>query len=169
MDEDIPETVVASGGIYVWNDGRENPDTFSAVATYKKGFAHVFQAQFGNSFGSHSAIFGKSGTLWADGGEGSEAWTLTPRGGGRGKPAFAEQKLAIPGIPATSSPSDDSKPHFDDWVKAMRSRNPAPNGDITTGFKHSVAVIMAERALREGKKMYWDAKREEILDRPPPV
>jgi hypothetical protein len=29
-----------------------------------------------------------------------------------------------------------------------------------------VAVIMAARAYREGKKLYWDAKNEAILDHP---
>ena len=31
---------------------------------------------------------------------------------------------------------------------------------------HSVALIMATRAYREGKKMYWDPKTETILDHP---
>jgi hypothetical protein len=26
---------------------------------------------------------------------------------------------------------------------------------------------MATRSYREGRKMYWDRKREEIVDRPP--
>jgi hypothetical protein len=30
-----------------------------------------------------------------------------------------------------------------------------------------VAVIMATRAYREGKKMHWDRKNEQILDHPP--
>ena len=47
----------------------------------------------------------------------------------------------------------------------MRNRK-EPNGNIHTGFNHSVAVIMAARAYREGKKMYWDSKNEKILDHP---
>jgi predicted dehydrogenase len=81
MDEDIPETMTANGGVYAWEDERENPDTFTAVATYKKGFVYVYQTQFGNSFGSHSAIMGMNGTLVAEGGEGSQRWMLTPNGG----------------------------------------------------------------------------------------
>lgn len=175
MDEDIPETMVANGGIYAWNDGRENPDTFTAVATYKKGFVYVYQTQFGNSYGSHSAIMGKSGTLWSVGGEGSQKWTLTPNGGiptdhrsrpGH-KPVAEEQTVLVEAAPAPSAdPSDDSKYHFDDWVQSMRARK-QPNGDIHTGFKHSAAIIMAARAYREGKKLWWDSKREEIVDRSP--
>lgn len=167
MDEDIPESMVANGGIFVWKDGRENPDTFTAVATYKKGFSHVFSAQFGNGFGSHSAIMGKNGTLWSENAEGSQKWILTPDGG-LGKARIAkEEKITVPGAPPPlAEPSDDSKFHFDDWAKSMRSRNMHPNCDIVAGYRHSVAAIMAARAQREGKRMYWDSKREEIVDRP---
>jgi hypothetical protein len=48
----------------------------------------------------------------------------------------------------------------------MRSRK-TPNGNIDTGFAHSVAVVMATRAYREEKKFHWDRKNEEILDHPP--
>jgi hypothetical protein len=159
--------MVASGGIYLWKDGRENPDTFTATATYKKGFVHVFQAQFGNGFGNHSAIMGGNGTLWSQGAEGSQQWTLTPEGGRPGTPIARARSLMVPGAaPPLLEPSDDSKPHFDDWVTAMRARR-QPQGDINGGFGHSVAVIMAARAYREGKRLWWDDKREEIVDRPP--
>jgi hypothetical protein len=38
------------------------------------------------------------------------------------------------------------------WFACMRSRK-TPNGSIETGFAHSIAVIMATRSYREGKKM----------------
>jgi hypothetical protein len=47
----------------------------------------------------------------------------------------------------------------------MRNRK-TPNGHIDTGFAHAVAVVMATRSFREGKKMYWDRKNEQILDHP---
>jgi hypothetical protein len=127
---------------------------------------HVFQAQFGNGFGNQSAIMGANG-LWSPSAEGSQKWTLTPEGGGPGSPIKRAQSIAVAGAaPPQLEPSDDSRPHFDDWVQAMRSRRP-PNGDIHGGFAHSVAVIMAARAYREGRRMYRDANREEIVDHPP--
>jgi hypothetical protein len=47
----------------------------------------------------------------------------------------------------------------------MRTRE-KPNGHIDTGFAHAVAVVMATRSYREGKKLYWDRKNEQIVDRP---
>jgi hypothetical protein len=46
----------------------------------------------------------------------------------------------------------------------MRDRDPKTNGNIHTGFAHSVGQIMATRAYREGKKLYWDRTKEEIVE-----
>jgi len=48
----------------------------------------------------------------------------------------------------------------------MRSRNKETNGNIHTGFWHSVGCVMATRSYREGKKLYWDRIKEEITDHP---
>ena len=63
--------------------------------------------------------------------------------------------------------SDNMPYHLNNWVDCMRNRNVVPNGHIHTGFWHSIATIMATRAYREGKKLYWDRKNEEIVDRMP--
>jgi hypothetical protein len=61
--------------------------------------------------------------------------------------------------------SDNLKAHTDNWFDCMRNRK-TPNGHIDTGFAHAVAVIMATRSFREGKKIYWDRKAEQIVDHP---
>jgi hypothetical protein len=76
--------------------------------------------------------------------------------------------LTLPGstdVPPVNQ-NDDLKFHTDNWFQCMRSRK-VPNGSIETGFAHSVAVIMATRSYREGKKMYWDRNAEEIVERAP--
>jgi hypothetical protein len=67
--------------------------------------------------------------------------------------------------PPSIDQDDNLKAHTDNWLACMRSRK-TPNGTIETGFAHAVAVIMATRSYREGKRMHWDRKREEILDHP---
>ena len=62
--------------------------------------------------------------------------------------------------------SDDSKPHLDNWIDCIRSRNQDTNGNIHTGFWHSVGSIMATQSYREGKKLYWDRDKEEIVEQP---
>lgn len=45
-------------------------------------------------------------------------------------------------------------------------QNMVPNGNIHTGFWHSIACIMATKAYREGRKFYWDRTKEVIVDHP---
>jgi hypothetical protein len=56
--------------------------------------------------------------------------------------------------------------HMANWFDCMRSRQ-QPNSSVQDGFAHSVAVIMAAQSYWKGKKLYWDAKSEAILDQPP--
>ena len=62
-DEAYPESVVSNGGIFVWKDGRENPDTCVAAITYPKGFLYTYKTIFGNSYRSFSRIQGRDGTI----------------------------------------------------------------------------------------------------------
>ncbi len=182
-DTAIPDTMVASGGILGWPDIRQNPDTFQALATYHDAkFLYSYTSNYANKFGDYSCIRGKDATLFAHGGEGSPRWFLIPEHqrlpGGFDfyaglKAAVESGKAEIITTPEYGNKlppvgvRDNSKFHLDNWIDAMRSRNLMPNGHIHTGFWHSIGAIMATRAYREGKKLYWDRKKEEIIDRPP--
>jgi predicted dehydrogenase len=176
LDTFIPDDTVANGGIFAWHDVRENPDTFQCVSTFaKQQVLYTFSTTFGCAFGDHTMIRGTRGTLYSPGGEGSPQWWFIaePRSGWRSNSVFdlrreAKRELVtIPGHPETPplEQDDNLQAHTDDWFRAMRSRK-TPNGNIDTGFAHAAALIMATRSYREGKKMFWDRKREEIVDHP---
>ena len=59
--------------------------------------------------------------------------------------------------------SDSNPSHMRNWLECLRSRQD-PNASVDDGFAHSVASIMAARAQREGKKLYWDEAGERIVD-----
>ena len=183
-DTAIPDTMVANGGIFGWPDIRENPDTFQALATYEdKKFLYSYQSSYANRFGDYNIIRGKEATLFAHGGEGSPRWFLVkehqklPGGfdfyeGFKGAVAKGQAKMITcpeygDKLPPTGG-SDDSKWHLDNWIDCMRSRNKKTNGHIMTGYWHSVGVIMATEAYRQGKKLYWDRDQDEIVENPPP-
>jgi predicted dehydrogenase len=181
-DTAIPDTMVANGGIFGWPDLRENPDTFQALATYtESNLLYSYSSSYANKFGDYSCIRGKEGTLFAHGGEGSPRWFFIPEhlnltGGfdfyeglkeavksGKAEMITTEEYgMKLP--PAALG--DDSKFHMDNWADCMRSRNRETNGNIHTGFWHSVGTVMATRSYREGKKLYWDRKNEVIVDQP---
>ena len=72
LDTFIPDETVADGGILVWQDGRENPDTLTCVSKFlDKQAQYTYSTTFGNSYGDHSIIRGTKGTLYSPGGEGS--------------------------------------------------------------------------------------------------
>lgn len=184
-DTQIPDSMVANGGIFGWPDIRENPDTFQALATYDDaGFLYSYCSTYANKFGDYSCIKGKEGTLFAHGGEGSPRWFYIPEhlnlpGGfdfyqgigaavksGKAQIITTEEYgMKLPPV----SISDDSKFHMDNWIDCMRSRNQNTNGNIHTGFWHSIGQIMATSAYRQGKRLYWDKQREVIVDLKPSV
>jgi len=183
-DETYPETVVASGGVFVWKDGRENPDTCTAVVTYPKGFLYTYKTTFGNSYRSFSRIQGRDGTIENYGGEGASLFVVSKEGGrqelepGDSGPTYSAVPLAapaqeqarvvhVPNAPAPNSigPDDDSVVHLMNWIEAMRGRK-QPNATVDHGFSHALVCIMAARAYWSGKKQYWNAEKESIQDHP---
>ncbi len=181
-DTAIPDSMVANGGIFGWPDIRQNPDTFQSLATYDDAkFMYSYTSNYASQFGDYTCIRGKDGTLFAHGGEGSPRWFFVaehqhlPAGfdfyeglkeavkSGKAEVVTADNWGGK--LPPVSQ-SDDSKPHLDNWVDCMRARNQNTNGNIHTGFWHSIGTIMATRAYREGKKLYWDRTHEEIVDHP---
>jgi len=170
LDDPFPKSVVASGGVFALKDGRENPDTFQPLLEYPKGFLVSYATSFGNDSDSFSRIMRKAATLVNIGGEGSPRWKWIEEKSTDDNNSTiqrAEKYITLPGsdaIPPTSI-SDNDLSHMTNWFECLRSRR-QPNATVQHGFAHSVAVIMAARAYREGKKLYWDPTKEEILDHP---
>ena len=181
-DTAIPDSMVANGGIFGWPDVRENPDTFQALATYDDAkFLYSYSSSYANKFGDHTVIRGKDGTLFSHGGEGSPRWFFIPehqdlpagfdfyRGLAdavkSGKAELIKADDQYSGLPPTES-TDDTKAHLDNWIDCIRSRSHQTNGHVLTGYWHSVGIIMATRAYRENKKLFWDRENEEIVEKP---
>ena len=170
LEDNFPKSVVAHGGVFAWQDGRENPDTFQALLEYPKGFLVSFSTSFGNDCDSFSRIMGKNATLVNIGGEGSPRWKwVEEKGNHEDNPYIkrAEKYVLLPGSDKVPPPAmgDEDLSHMTNWFECLRSRK-TPNATVLNGYAHSVAVIMAARAYREGKKLYWDPKTEHIVDRP---
>jgi predicted dehydrogenase len=181
-DTAIPDSMVANGGIFGWPDIRQNPDTFQALATYDDAkFLYSYNSNYASMFGDYTCIRGKDATLFAHGGEGSSRWFLIPEhqrlpGGfdfyagmketvssGKAEIVTAEEYNNQLG---PVNVSDNTPYHFNNWIDCMRSRNLDTNGNIHTGYWNAVASIMATYAYREGKKLFWDRAKEEIVYNP---
>jgi predicted dehydrogenase len=183
-DETHPASVVANGGIFIWKDERENPDTCVAAVTYPKGFLYTYKTTFGNSYRSFSRILGRNGTIENYGGEGSSLFIATEEGGRKefdpweSGPVYTEAPIVEPSrdaattvrIPGTSlpnslGPDDDDVIHMVNWLASMRTRS-EPNATVDHGFSHSIVCIMAAQSYWTGRRLYWDPQREEITEQP---
>ena len=173
LDENYPESVVASGGIFAWHDGRENPDTFQALFTYSQGLLVSYSTSFGNDAPSFTRIMGKKATMMNHGGEGSPRWQVVEEKGNHEDDPTIDTRRGVKDILLTGDKSlpptwmgDEDPSHMINWLDCLRSRK-QPNATVQHGFAHSVACMMAARAYWSGKKMYWDLKAEAILDHAP--
>jgi len=173
LDEKYPESVVASGGIFAWHDGRENPDTFQALFTYSRGLLVSYSTSFGNDAPSFTRIMGKKATMMNHGGEGSPRWQMVEEKGNHEDDPTIDTRRGVKDILLTGDTSlpptwmgDEDPSHMINWLDCLRSRK-QPNATVQHGFAHSVACMMAARAYWSGEKMYWDPKAEAILDHAP--
>ena len=64
MGLQIPESVSMTGGIYLWKDGREVPDTMSVAMVHPEEILFSWDSGFGNSqLGSTEDVLGTDGTI----------------------------------------------------------------------------------------------------------
>ena len=184
-DETHPVSAMATGGIFTWQDGRENPDNATVSFTYPKGFLYTYSTSFSNSYRSFSRIYGRDGTIENYGGEGASLFVVTREGGrhefdpndnwqprytappGAGPPADNATVVRVEHAPPPDSngPDDDDVDHLMHWLDAMRTRS-EPNATVDHGFSHAIACIMAAQSYWIGKRLYWDPKAERITDQP---
>ncbi|MFZ0960784.1 MAG: Gfo/Idh/MocA family oxidoreductase [Terriglobia bacterium] len=173
MDDPFPKSVLAHGGIFAWRDGRQNPDTFVALLEYPKGFLVSYSTSFGNDAPSFTRYMGKRATLFNIGGEGSPRYQLVEeKGNHEDNPGIDEQRKSeylkspeFTGMPPMGI-GDEDPHHMANWFECLRSRQ-QPHATVQNGFSHSVACIMAAQSYWQGKKLFWDAKNEQILDHAP--
>jgi predicted dehydrogenase len=182
-DETHPVSATATGGIFTWKDGRENPDNTTVSLTYPKGFLYTYSTSFSNSYRSFSRILGATGTIENYGGEGASLFLVTKEGGrqeldpdgdegprytappGMGPPKEQAEIVRVSGAPQPDSagPDDDDVVHMMNWLTAMRDRK-QPNANVDNGFSHAIVCIMAAQSYWSGKRLYWDPSAEEIVD-----
>jgi predicted dehydrogenase len=168
-----PRSAVASGGVLAWHDGRENPDTFQALFEYPGGFLVSYATSFGNDSPGSTRYMGKKATLINIGDEGSPRYQLVEEKGNHEDDSTIDKQrksryLLLPhekAIPPMAI-DDMTTGHMANWFECLRTRE-QPHATVEAGFSQSVASMMATEAYWSGKKVYWDASKEEIVDHNP--
>jgi predicted dehydrogenase len=176
-----PKSVIASGGIYLWRDGRRNFDTMTAVFDYGdaskggKGFQVVYSSRQTNSAGGVKELYYSNGgmldldTNKVTAGGGLEEKYARPMG--KEPVQLSEMSLAEEGksyelakVESAANTGVDRSTllHMRNWMECVRSRQ-APNADIHAGYNHSVALCMTIAALHSGRRVTFDEAKQKVV------
>jgi predicted dehydrogenase len=168
----FPTRVVASGGIYAFND-REVPDTFHLLAEYPEGHSLVLSSSMANSQHIPGLIRGREGTLiMVEHGmfeRYSPYLTVKPEEvrlpGSRERGIFPDYKYGKEEIRIPVEQSDMMMAHVGNFLHCMRTRE-KPHLDVETAAHAQVLISLAVESYRDNKVKYWDAAKWRSQDRP---
>jgi predicted dehydrogenase len=174
----FPVKVMATGGIYVFKEKREVPDTFHLLAEYAKGHSLVLSSSMANSQHIPGLIRGHEGTVEMVSHGQFERMvphiTVTPEvkrvrkegGGFEVQPILGSSyKFGTKPIEIAVDQKDMMMEHIGNFLHCMRTRE-KPHLDVETGAKAVVVINLAGQSYREGKTMYWDEKHWKAVDKP---
>jgi predicted dehydrogenase len=147
MDLRIPKAVNMVGGVYLWKDGREVPDTMNVSMEHPEEILFTWDSGFGNSeLGSTEDVLGTDGTIL----KGQQI-------------RYRPQKVNRPdGVEMLGSTKTPPNAHMQNFLDCVRS-GAEPNCPFDVGFRVSIACRMSVESYRQQRTMRWDAAKEEIV------
>ena len=189
MNLGIPDSATSSGGVYYFKDGRTVPDVLQTTFEYKKkNLALLYSATLANQFNRPRKFMGHDATM-----EIGNSITVTVDPQSEQYKDQIDKGLIKPGKPfysytpgqkdldAISSATqlyfaergllysyvngkrfNTTFLHLKEWIDCIRSGEKTSCG-IEEGFEEAITAHMGTRAYLEGRTMYWDAGKEEIV------
>ncbi len=162
--DEAPTSVIGTGGITFYHDGRETFDNVQAVFTYPSGGTHVFSSIIGNhNVGYQVNVYGTGGSLkltLQDGAfyyEPARANSAVPqelieRGVHTSATLSTRGDMPYrgPGLPIEIPEDEAGNPNFlaaASFIESVRT-NTRPFADEQVGWKSAVAVALGNEAIR---------------------
>lgn len=147
LDLQIPRAASMTGGIYLWNDGREVPDTMSVSLDQTEGMLVSWSSGFGNNApGVNEQVLGANGTI-------SRAQQIR----------YAPQKVNRPDAPELVGASrTQPAAHMKNFLDCIRS-GAEPNCPFELGLRVSIACRMAVESYWRGQTVYWDNAARQMV------
>ena len=186
MNVSAPKTISAVGGVYVIKDDRETPDFLTVTYEYD-GFIATYEGsninghgmggrtpghRYYNSRGEFDqpngiVFYGTEATIYAE----RIGWEIFPEPDSAIAGRRNQDSTAPPPPPRKWAPSvkrmwenveEPTKAHALNFVECVRSRT-TPNADIEIGHRSTSMALLGNIAMRTGKKLHWDAKKEDFV------
>jgi predicted dehydrogenase len=149
----IPTKVTTNGGIFLWKDGREVPDTMATAMVHADmDLMYTWDSAFGNNqLGTTEDVLGADGTI----SRGEEIEYRPQRVNRRDLTSFKGQAV------------DKGQNHLDEfhiknWLECIGTGK-EPNTPFELGFRVAIATRMAVEAYRQERVIRWDPVKEEIV------
>jgi len=147
MKLNIPKAVTMTGGIYLWKDGREVPDTMCVSLEQPEEMLISWNSGFGNSkLGASEDVLGDEGTI-------QKASQIR----------YSPQKENVKDRPErlgnTTAPGNAHMRNFFDVIR----NGGETNCPFEVGFRTSIACRMAVESYRQQRTIRWDAQKEELV------
>jgi predicted dehydrogenase len=148
LDLKIPRAVTMAGGIYLWKDGREVPDTMNVSMEHDEELLYTWDSGFGNDqLRVTEDVLGDNGTI-----------SHTPQ-----TIKYYPQKVnRKDGNEMTGVTRADPKAHMQNFFDSIRG-TAQPNCPFDIGFRVSIACRMAVESYRQKRTVRWDPAKEEIV------
>jgi predicted dehydrogenase len=145
VNQEVPKSAGAAGGVYAYKDGRTAPDTISVLLEYPGEMTATFEATLVPGVtGAAVELCGTEGRLWID----RSRYEWHPRGG--------------EAVIVKAEGPDMTFDHVSNFLECMRTRR-RPNGDVLIGHRSAQASHLGNLAYLEKRRIDFDPQREEIL------
>ena len=143
----IPKAVTMTGGVYLWKDGREVPDTMAVSMEHPEEILFSWVSGFGNNqLGVTESILGTDGTI----SKGAQI-------------RYQPQKVNRPdGVELLGRKTAPATAHMQNFIDAIRDSSVKPNCPFDVGYRVSIACRMAVDSYRLGRTLRWDPVKEEV-------
>jgi predicted dehydrogenase len=159
----FPHKVMASGGIYVFKDGREVPDTFHLIAEFPKGHSLVLSSSMANSQHIPGLIRGHEGTIM-----------MVPQGQFEGRvnqitvtpERIAKKKFVEKyGKEEIAIATEQRENHMENFLRCVKTREKTVL-DPLTAYKAMTTIGMSVQSYREGRALYFNEATQRVTDKP---
>ncbi len=157
----FPSRVMGTGGIYIFKDEREVPDTFTLTAEYPQGHMVVISSTMTNDSHISGLIRGHEGTIMmVPNGRFEDTVnfiTVTPQ-------KIAKQKFKEKyGTIEMMFECEPRESHMENFIRCVRTRE-TPVLDAMTGYKALVPIALSVQSYREGRVLYFDEHKQKVVD-----
>jgi predicted dehydrogenase len=148
MNLKIPSAVTMTGGLYLWKDGREVPDTMNVSMVQSEELMFNWTSGFGNdSLNVTEDVLGDNGTI-----------SHTPQSI-RYEPQKVNRREGNEMLGVTRNQRAGHMANFLDSIRGAAT----PNCPFELGYRVAIACRMAVESYRQQRTVRWDSAAEEIV------